>query len=143
MTMDWFNKKASAESAAKAIGKDEPHPFGACKKWVSEHDVDVDDTDAFCGKVKSILGTGEKKSSANRQIRTAADLDADMSPLEMKRLIDKLFSDEDKEQLAQLLLSPREPEPEPEPREPEPREPDVDPSGFPSWMAKHPGREFP
>jgi hypothetical protein len=65
--MRWFQRTASAESAAKAIGKDEPHPFSACKEWVSKNDVEVDDVDAFCGKVKSIIGPGKKKKKKKKK----------------------------------------------------------------------------
>lgn len=40
--------------------KKEQHPFGACKKWVSEHRGEADypavkDPDKFCGKLKHMV----------------------------------------------------------------------------------------
>jgi hypothetical protein len=37
--------------------KSKEHPFGACKKWVSEHkgEPKVSDSDKFCGKMKHMV----------------------------------------------------------------------------------------
>lgn len=56
-----FHKQASAESVASWLEESKSrleHPFSACKKWLSDHPdakADIDDDDAFCGKVKDIL----------------------------------------------------------------------------------------